>query len=185
MMVYLESLTRVNLYKNLGYQWGGWHTIFVRELVLTMQSVNMSKESTEYRCQACDKIFRADSDLERHIRDKHTESECPMCDKKFSSAKHADEHICMEGDIVAQICDKSYCKKEFISSAALAKHMKSSHYGHQRSVCQKCGEIINLNEGVNKHKEKCNRANEQEPAREKSKAVCKHWRRGRCDRGSQ
>ena len=64
--------------------------------------------------------------------------------------------------------------------------MKSSHYGSQRSVCQKCGEIINLNEGINKHKEKCSRApGDQEQSREKSKAVCKHWRRGKCDRGSQ
>ena len=137
-----------------------------------MQSVDMSKESTERRCQACDKIFKAESDLERHIRDKHTKSECPMCSEKFSSAKQANDHICMEGDIVPQICDKAYCKKEFVSTATLAKHMKSSHFGSQRSVCQKCGEIVNTNEGINKHKEKCNRANaEQEPAREKSKVV--------------
>ena len=57
-----------------------------------MQSVDMSKESTERRCQACDKIFKAESDLERHIRDKHTESECPNCNKKSTSEKHADEH---------------------------------------------------------------------------------------------
>ena len=58
-----------------------------------MQRVDMSKESREYICQACEKIFRAESDLERHIRYKHTESECPMYSKKFYSAKQADEHI--------------------------------------------------------------------------------------------
>jgi hypothetical protein len=149
------------------------------------QRVNMSKESTERRCNACDRVFKTDSDLDRHIKDKHTESECAMCNKKFTSAKQADNHICMEGEIVPQTCDKSYCKKEFVSSAALAKHKKNSHFGSQRSVCQECGELLS-NSDLMKHRKICNRVmGEQEHVKEKSKVVCKHWRRGKCDRGSQ
>ena len=95
----------------------------------------MNKQSTENRCHACDKRFNAASDLDRHMDDKHTKNSCSMCNKKFTSRKHAEEHICTEGDIVTQVCDKSNCKKEFVSTAALAKHVKSNHFGHHKSVC--------------------------------------------------
>ena len=89
----------------------------------SVQRVTMSKESTDNRCQACDKGFNAAKDLDRHMKDKHPESECPNCNKKSTSEKHADEHICMDGDIVPETCKKSYCKREFISTAALAKQV--------------------------------------------------------------
>ena len=152
------------------------------------QRVNMSKDSREHRCHACDIIFKAEPDLDRHMKDKHTEAECHMCNKKFTSGKQLQDHICMEGDIIPQVCQKSYCKKEYVSSEALAKHMKTSHFGSQRSVCQKCGEIIDLNEGTKKHMEKCSSGKSNrvgENIREKSKEVCKHWRRCRCNRGIQ
>jgi hypothetical protein len=76
-----------------------------------------------------------------------------MCDKKFTTTKQAEEHICMEGELVSQVCEKSYCKKEFISSMALKDHMKTSHYGNQRSVCPKFGEIQGQKVGVKKHME--------------------------------
>ena len=49
------------------------------------QRVNMSKDSREHRCHACDRIFKAEPDLDRHMKDKHTEAECHMCNKKFTS----------------------------------------------------------------------------------------------------
>ena len=72
--------------------------------------VEMNKNSGEHRCHACDKLFNADKDLNSHIRDKHTDSEsmCHMCDKKFTTTKQAEEHICMEGELVSQVCEKSY-----------------------------------------------------------------------------
>ena len=107
----------------------------------SVPKVDMSKGGTDQRCEACDKIFKAAADLEKHIKDKHVDAECPMCNKLFSSRKQAEDHICMVGEIVPQICNKSYCKKEFVSSEALNKHIKNSHFGHQRNVCTKCGEM--------------------------------------------
>ena len=149
--------------------------------------VTMNKESSEHRCHACDKLFNADKDLNSHIRDKHTESEsvCHMCDKKFTTKKQAHEHICMEGEIVAQVCEKSYCKKEFVSSTALKDHMKTNHFGHQRSVCPKCGEICGNKGEIKKHMETCTKnSHEGKDKRERNKEVCYHWRRGNCNRGS-
>ena len=148
------------------------------------QRVVMSKESSEHHCNACDKKFNNEADLDRHMDDKHTEAVCHMCDKKFSSRKLVKEHICMEGELVPQVCKKSDCIKEFISSGALQKHMKSSHFGNQRSVCANCGEISDI-KGMKKHMEFCNkRDNLNKDSQERSKEICHHWRRGFCKRGN-
>ena len=145
--------------------------------------VDMSKESSEHRCHACDRAFNKAADLERHMKDKHTELECLMCNKRFTIRKQANDHICNEGDIVPQICEKSYCMKEFISSSALKEHMKTSHFGDRRSVCPKCGEIGDKKREFKKHIESCGKHVEE--IKEKSNEVCYHWRRGNCNRGSR
>ena len=151
----------------------------------SVERVTMNKNSTEHICQACDKKFNAGGDLDRHMQDKHTESECPMCEKKFTSKKQANEHICLEGEIVPQICSKSYCKKQFTSSAALTSHTKKHHFGHQRNVCTKCGEILDISISMKDHIKTCGRSlGDNGSGREKSQEVCRHWRRGRCDRGT-
>ena len=152
----------------------------------TNQRVSMNKESAAHKCVACDKDFNASGDLERHLKDKHTESVCNMCDKKFTSTKQAQEHICLEGEIVPQTCEKSYCNKQFVSTATLQKHMKSNHFGNQRSVCKKCGEIGGARFDMKKHMETCGKSvSDGHQVQEKRKEVCKHWRQGRCDRGTQ
>ena len=147
----------------------------------TPRRVIMSKDSPEHRCHACDKKFNAASDLDRHMKDKHTEYDCHMCNKKFTSRKHAEDHICMDGDLVPQVCEKSYCKKEFVSSVALKKHMQASHFGNQRSVCPKCGDIADNKWNMKKHMESCGRGVKE--GQEKSKEICFHWKRGNCNRG--
>ena len=79
-----------------------------------VQRVDMSKKSTENKCHACDKTFKAASDLDRHLEDKHKEYECNMCNLKFTSKKQAEEHICMESEVIPQVCDKSYCNKGWV-----------------------------------------------------------------------
>ena len=146
--------------------------------------VNMNKGGADNRCEACDKLFKAAADLERHIRDRHEDNECPMCKKLFTSRKQAEDHICTDGEIIPQICDKSYCKKEFVSSAALNKHIKNNHFGHQKTVCTKCGEMLDKNIGLKKHLDTCGKNASDSAREERSREVCRHWRKGRCDRGS-
>ena len=144
----------------------------------------MSKKSTENKCNACDKTFKGASDLDRHLQDKHKEYECNMCNLKFTSKKQAEEHICMENEVIPQVCDKSYCQKKFISSDMLAKHVKNTHFGHQRSVCTKCGEMLDNPNNMTKHMKTCGKGygdNKSEERRE----VCKHWKRGNCSWGSE
>ena len=143
----------------------------------------MDKVNTEHHCAACDKEFNVAADLDRHMNDKHTESECHMCNKSFRTKKQANEHICMEGELIPQVCEKPYCQKEFISSAALTDHMKRNHVGTERSVCPKCGEIGGTKFNIKKHIEGCGK-DVFNDKNEKSKEVCYHWRRGHCNRGS-
>ena len=149
--------------------------------------VTMNKETHIEKCLACDKVFKANSELEKHIRYKHTEPNCHMCDKTFSTKKQVGEYICSNtnSEVVPQVCKKAYCQKEFVSTAALNRHMKSNHFGNQRSVCQKCEEILSNND-LKKHMESCGKSsNEPWQVREKSNIVCKHWRRGHCNMGNE
>ena len=98
------------------------------------QRVSMAKKSTPPKCNACDKSFKANSDLEKHVSDVHTDSECDLCNKKLKTKRKLEDHICPEADIVPQKCEKSYCNKEFVNSASLKKHMKNTHFGNQRTV---------------------------------------------------
>ena len=107
--------------------------------------VDMSKENTTPTCNACNKVFKAAGDLDKHMNDRHTESECHMCNKTFTNRKDVANPICLDAEIVPQKCEKTYCGKEFVSSTSLKNHMKSSHYGNQRKVCTECGEILNTN----------------------------------------
>ena len=63
--------------------------------------------------------------------------------------------------------------------------MKNSHFGNQRKVCTKCAEMLNIKINMKKHNELCGKNDDSGTHQEKSKVVCKHWRRGRCDRGNQ
>ena len=145
------------------------------------QRVTMNNESTVQKYLACDKEFKAQGDLEKHLRDRHTEVNCQMCDKKLSTKKEVDEHICSDNQVVPQKCEKSYCQKEFVSTATLKQHMKEAHFGQQRSVCNKCGEVLNRNDSVKKHNETCCKS----AGIDKSREVCKHWRRGHCNMGTE
>ena len=149
------------------------------------QRVVMSKRSTGHACNACAKVFNAAIDLERHMNDKHFQGKCQMFETEFTTKKQADEHICTEPEILTQKCNKSYCQKEFATSQALRVHIKKSHFSHQRTVCTKCDEILKTQD-VRNHMDMCGKSIVSiERTQERSMEVCRHWRRGRCDRGSR
>ena len=59
----------------------------------------MSSNNTLQKCLACDKMFKANYDLEKHIRDKHTEAECHKCHKKFPTKKEVEEHKYFDNEV--------------------------------------------------------------------------------------
>ena len=131
------------------------------------------------KCDACKFDHYDEDQVKIHMNDIHTESEFHMCNKTFTTRKEVQDHICLDGDIVPQKCEKLYCGKEFVSITALKNHMKSSHFGHQRNVCTKCGEILSTDTNMKNHSKSCGKSGDSETTQEKSRAVCRHWRRGR------
>ena len=117
--------------------------------------VTMNHKNTLQKCLACDKVFKTSGNLEKHLRDRHTEVNCQMCDKQLANKKEVVEHMCLDSQVIPQKCEKGYCQKEFISTAALEKHIKSSHFGDKRSVCKKGGEILSINKHMKRHIASC------------------------------
>ena len=97
----------------------------------------MSNDSTENRCLACDKTFKANVDLEKHIKAKH-ETDCPLCGTIFKNRNELKKHItrCMDSNISIHKCE--VCSEEFSSRNDLNTHKQAKHSG-TKFVCSMCG----------------------------------------------
>ena len=105
------------------------------------------------RCNACDRVFNTNKDLDNHVEAKHNEEvsvlsvPCVLCQKEFTTKKHMENH-------------KRRCLQH---------------------ICPSCGEIFRNKVELNKHKEECELIRTHDQGwKEKSKEVCFHWKRGRC-----
>ena len=90
--------------------------------------VMMNKETPFHKCNACNKDFKKDTDLEKHIRAKHTEVKCTYCDK---------------------ICDNE--------SKMIEHHKECVHIGEANSRCEKCDKLFTY-QGLKRHKQNCHKA---------------------------
>ena len=133
-------------------------------------------EEPVHECNACNRKFKTNPDLERHIQAKHTEYPCTYCDKLFSSeAALARHHAACEGLGPANSrCNK--CNKNF-TTQGLKRHDPTCH-GSNKFECTPCGEIFKSSNELKKHTEE-----EHDMEIIKSRVVCKHWRKGHCTKG--
>ena len=81
-------------------------------------------------CDICDKVFKTNSDVKKHIRC-HFEGQyqCHICGKKYKTPGNRNVHLRqVHGDAQfdCKLCDKSYQ-----SQAALKKHVKKKHAGDE------------------------------------------------------
>ena len=148
------------------------------------ETVSFEKEISGPVCLTCNKKFPEKSALDQHMHAKHNKGECPLCDEVFplgaALEKHTDE--CMES-----IKDNAHecpdCKNTFMTKKALKTHTAKKKCNHQdnKFICPNCKMIINNENEMKKHKQRC--TNEGQLVKERSKLVCKHWRRGNCCQG--
>ena len=148
-------------------------------------SVVFDKETSGPVCLTCDKRFPVKRALDQHMQAKHNQGECPLCDETFPLGAALEEHTdeCMD-----RLQDKTHecpeCKNTFLTKRALKTHSaKHNNFNTKgtKCVCPNCKMIINNVNELNNHKQKCTLEDQQ--TKEKSKIVCKHWRRGTCNRG--
>ena len=118
----------------------------------TSEAPKMDKVG-ENRCNACDKLFTTNKDLDNHVEAKHNEEvsvlsfPCALCQKEFTTKKHMENH-------------KRRCMQH---------------------ICPSCGEIFRNKTELHKHKEECELIKIQGRGwKEKIKEVCFHWKRGNC-----
>ena len=130
--------------------------------------VEMDKNNSGSFCNFCDKGFRNNRDLERHIEAKHENTEqsagyeCTLCGDGFSIEKDLSNHVlkCIRSFAIVQ-CPS--CKDNF-AKGAMKKHK-------QKGKC------------VPKNNEIRNHSSENHRDGERSRIVCRHWKQGQCFRG--
>ncbi|XP_044729642.1 zinc finger protein 883-like [Chrysoperla carnea] len=96
--------------------------------------------SSEVKCNQCDKICKNEYLLKRHLNTHRSEDEkyvhkCDICKRKFMYAKSLAEHQKQGHDNEEVICDQ--CGKVFKDKYRLSQHL-SSHIDGLKFTCDQC-----------------------------------------------
>ena len=139
--------------------------------------VMMNRETTFHKCNACNKDFKKDTDLEKHIRAKHTEVKCTYCDNVCDNESKLIEHHkeCVHIGVANNKCEK--CDKLF-TFQGLKRHKPSCHNAKKYYECDDCGMILSSPRTLKEHHD-----SDHPMETVKSREVCYHWRRGNCFKG--
>ena len=88
------------------------------------------------RCNACNKVFNDNNDLEIHMVDQHSEeADCSLCNAFFKKEEDVMMHSNNCSEVIGlNTCNK--CEKNVISKAALKKHMPGCQGKKQREACR-------------------------------------------------
>ena len=90
-------------------------------------SIKVGKETRQFRCDKCDKVYPTFSSLVRHQKIKHekVKIKCDQCDKVFSDISAMRSHIKSTHLKIRYACD--ICDKLFVIRANLKIHKLSVH----------------------------------------------------------
>ena len=150
----------------------------LKEAVTEESEIEVVEQHVNHSCNACNKMFRTSDDLEKHIESKHNENTCVYCDRIFNGERALTSHHkrCVDEGLGKSKCNN--CKKTF-TNFAMRRHREKCHE-EQKFDCPECGQMYNTAIDVKRHYDA---EHKMEP--ERSKEVCKHWRRGHCFKGDQ
>ena len=98
-----------------------------------------------FECHLCDKVYKDNSGVNRHIRHNHKEnivkSLCDICKREFKSKDHLREHLKVHENGTYK-CD--FCPEIFKVKSYLKRHTRDWHL-KERNKCDICGkEVLNL-----------------------------------------
>ena len=141
------------------------------------EDVTVIKETAANQCNACDKIFKTNQNLENHIELVHSEKKCNYCDLLCSNEHKLAEHHreCSEIGVANNTCKK--CSQVF-TKQGLKRHQPICQEPQKDMDCYECGEMFSRSTDLNKHKEDVHKMKQV-----KSQVICKHWKKGRCNKG--
>ena len=91
--------------------------------------VSHKKESTQYNCNKCEKIFTTHTALKQHAQKAHQQlpEKCPKCPKNFKTENKLQEHINMNHIVEHAKFKCNKCDNVFTSHNALKQHAQLKH----------------------------------------------------------
>ena len=139
--------------------------------------ITLTKETATNKCNACNKVFKTNTNLESHIEAKHSEKKCIYCDLVCDSEDDLVEHHkeCNDIGTANKTCNK--CSNVF-TKQGLQRHQTSCQENKKTFDCYECGELFPSSIYLKNHKEDTHK---MEPVR--SRVICKHWKKGICNKG--
>lgn len=109
----------------------------------------------EMECNYCQKKFRLDASLRRHIRIKHNSNvdkfPCPLCPAIFMKESSLQAHICPKS--VEHPCD--ICGQKLSTPRTLQTHKIICHSPIGTLFCNRCGKLFSTEEQRDEHKLDC------------------------------
>ncbi|XP_044272663.1 zinc finger protein 521-like [Tribolium madens] len=105
-----------------------------------------------YRCGICDKDFKLNSVLQKHIKHVHLKDynyyQCHMCGKQFCYRNSLKAHLITHNAKTIK-CD--LCPKKFATRVVLKKHLRNVHSDAPPLTCHYCGKSIKFKNSLEKH----------------------------------
>jgi hypothetical protein len=104
-----------------------------------------------FTCHVCGKQFRAEPQIQRHVREVHEgikEHACPICGRKFANTRTRNDHVTVHTGERRLVCH--LCGKRFKTRATFHTH-KRSHTNLFPHKCNHCGKSFRRNYECTKH----------------------------------
>lgn len=105
-----------------------------------------------YCCSSCDKKYKDQGSLKRHIDRNHTQRErnfiCETCGKGFFSKNDVKIHMRIHTGETPYSCNE--CPRQFTQVSALLRH-KRTHTGEKPHKCSKCCKQFSTKDQLNYH----------------------------------
>ncbi|XP_019872478.2 zinc finger protein 20-like isoform X1 [Aethina tumida] len=125
-------------------------TICQTTLLKTSMKHHMNKHSDRFKCSKCNTRCISQSDLERHVINKHTKTKghiCDVCGKQFKNVNAVNIHLKTHSNDRLYHC--KLCSYSARTSSSLHIHM--STHANERHMCEVCSKTFKSKRNLKDH----------------------------------